>query len=265
MSRPLLSATRLKLWGECQTAFRRIVIEGLEDPGGDEAHAGTFAHAVLAGLMARPGGERTAARADTIADRLQSRYKADHGWPDAVFANGRLGVSGAVALYGGEWSGWEVLHVEEPIRADVDGVPVQSTPDLIARIGDETVLLDWKTGRPPRREDRPEAFRQLVIYAILAKRTGLVESVDRITLAYTTRRTVLTLELTPALERAAAGELTRAAREVDDALVTGEWGLNPSALCSWRPCVVDCREGQAKTRQRIRDGLKVGRFGLDAV
>ena len=264
MSRPLLSATRLKLWEQCQTAFRRIVIEGLEDPGGDEAHAGQFAHDVLAELMALPGDARTAARAGDIADRLESEYKAERDWPDAVFDRGRLGVSGAVALYGGAWSGWEVLHVEEPIHTDIDGVPIRSTPDLIVRVGDETVLLDWKTGRPPRRDDQPEAFRQLVIYAILAKRTGLVERVDRITLAYTTGRQVLTVELTPAMEHAAVSELKQAAREVDDALVTGEWGLNPSALCSWRPCVADCPEGQANTRRRIREGRKVGRFGLDA-
>lgn len=70
------------------------------------------------------------------------------------------------AFLASEWAGRVPVELETSVETVIDGLAIRGRIDAVFRDGADWLLLDWKTGSPPTREQLPHRALQLAVYRV---------------------------------------------------------------------------------------------------
>jgi putative RecB family exonuclease len=254
-----LSPSSASLFDQCPRRWRLRYVDKLDEPVGEEALIGTFAHRVLELLLAEPASRRTQDRARTIARRVWPETAAD-----PAFAALDLDDARARAF---RWRGWhaiaglwavedpatvEVAATERRVRAEVGGVPFLGVVDRLDHCTDGLVVTDYKSGRPPSRRFEHDKLSQVLLYAAAVSAADGHAPV-RARLVYLGARAIEAEATTEAVDAAVAA-LAATWEQLGEAARSDSFDPKPGPLCGWCPFVGTCAEGQEEVRRRLDEG-----------
>ncbi|MBV9920012.1 MAG: PD-(D/E)XK nuclease family protein, partial [Pseudonocardia sp.] len=103
--------------------------------------------------------------------RLVDRHWSSEGFRDAEQAHRyRERARGWLSDYAEGAAEADVVALEQWVSVAVGGIVAEGRVDRVDRRGDELVVVDYKTGRPPTAEDA-RSSRALAVYALGVERT----------------------------------------------------------------------------------------------
>ncbi|MCY4492959.1 MAG: PD-(D/E)XK nuclease family protein [Acidimicrobiaceae bacterium] len=248
---PRLSPSGAGTFVQCPRRWRFRYIDRLQDPPGEDALAGSFAHRVLELLMQREPSQRTVA---------QARVIARSEWPETEAAEDYQ------ALRHDEeqsrrfrWKAWTAVeglwHLEDPakvevqateqgVEAELAGVPFRGIVDRIETEVDGIVVTDYKSGKAPPYRYRRSRLDQVLLYAA-AVEASTGEMPVRARLLYLGQRTIgmdVNHEEIDAVTEKLAGTWS----EIRTACSEDEFEPRTGPLCGWCPYVSMCPQGAAE-------------------
>jgi putative RecB family exonuclease len=260
---PYLSPSSASTYRSCARRWKFRYIDRLADPAGEAALAGTFAHRVLELLMEKPGAERTADQARTIARDV---------WPETAEDDDFI----ALGLDTTEerrfrWLAWTAIEglwqLEDPaavlvvaneqkLDTHLGGVPFRGIVDRLERENGEPdaglIVSDYKSGRAPSARFQEGRLDQVLLYAgAVEAATGERPKAAR--LLYL-GQCVIETEVTSELLEAAVGALEETWSSLNTAVDLGTFEASPGPLCGWCPYAGDCAEGLAELEIRQSSG-----------
>jgi putative RecB family exonuclease len=268
------SVSQGNTFAKCQRRWWWQYIKGIDDPPGADARRGSLVHAVLEHLCLLPPAERTVDAAARIAFE---HWHPEPGQPPDPPALRRVAWRNVLrALNLADVVGADTLATEVEVRVSLDGVPLTGYIDRVAHGHRGLEVADYKDGR--RRTDsrsRAEKRRQVIIYAAalpLVDDPGTGNGFPRPTdasLIYTAAGVVDRYPVTDRAVETAVGWLRGQWDALRTARATGDFPVNPSALCSWCPAVAMCPQGLDAVAARARNPEKSlgdhGRRALTAI
>jgi putative RecB family exonuclease len=172
-----LSPSGVKLYNQCPLRFYWAKIAKAPDPPGRAQVLGTFVHAVLAALIARPHGERTLALARTLAGAHWPSFTAS-----SDFAAAACEIHSIPQFKQDAWakieryfaienpSAVEAAAIEQPFKANLGGQaggPIYGVLDRLDHTPAGPIVVDYKTGKAPPPRFAGRDLDQLRIYAAL--------------------------------------------------------------------------------------------------
>lgn len=247
------------MYQQCPRKWRFRYVDRLPDPPGVPALVGTFAHLVLEHLLQLPHGQRTKARAKTLARSLWPEFGRE---PDYL----ALGLSDADAK-DFRWQAWlaieglwalenpdetEVHATEHEVTVDVGGVPFRGIIDRVDVIDAGLVISDYKSGKAPADRWRHRPLKQVLLYAAALESTTGQRPIGA-RLLYLGQRT-LGIRVTQRNLDQVVGELGETWRSLNADCERQEFDPSTGPLCAWCPFVGSCPEGQAEVIARCEAG-----------
>lgn len=254
-----LSPSSATLFTQCPRRWRLRYVDRVEEPAGEAAVVGTFAHRVLEVLLGEAPEHRTKDRAKLIAREV---WPETERHPDFVALG--LDTAGARRV---RWKGWlaieglwahedpsavQVRATERRVSATIGGVPFLGVVDRLDDCPDGLVVTDYKSGRAPSTRFREDKLGQVLLYAAAVAETD-GESPVRARLVYL-GDTVVEADATPDRVAEAVGGLRSVWDELAVAAATDDFGPRPGPLCGWCPHVGSCAEGRAEVQRRWDQG-----------
>lgn len=252
---PRLSPSGAGTFRQCPRRWRFRYIDRLQDPPGEDALAGSFAHRVLELLLQRQPEHRTVEEA-----RLIARTE----WPETE------ALSDYQALGHNEeesrrfrWKAWTAIEglwdLEEPaevnvrateqdVEAELGGVPFRGIVDRIEEEGDGMVVTDYKSGKAPSPRFRRSRLDQVLLYAA-AVEASTGEMPVRARLLYLGQRTV-GMDVNREEIETVTEKLACTWSEIHTACAEDEFEPRTGPLCGWCPYVSMCPQGIAEVARR---------------
>lgn len=252
---PRLSPSGAGTFRQCPRRWRFRYIDRLQDPPGEDALAGSFAHRVLELLLQRQPEHRTVEEA-----RLIARTE----WPETE------ALSDYQALGHNEeesrrfrWKAWTAIEglwdLEEPaevnvrateqdVEAELGGVPFRGIVDRIEEEGDGMVVTDYKSGKAPSPRFRRSRLDQVLLYAA-AVEASTGEMPVRARLLYLGQRTV-GMDVNREEIETVTEKLACTWSEIHTACADDEFEPRTGPLCGWCPYVSMCPQGSAEVARR---------------
>lgn len=263
MPTKLLKVTPSKLgtWVSCRRRYRMTYLDRPSPPrGGAWAHStlGAVVHAALRSFFDQPPRHRTSSDARAQVARAWS----GEGFADlAQQSDHRVRAQDWVAAYVAEADAEavEAVGLERWVAAPVGTLVVEGRVDRIdarhnptAPEGTELVVVDYKTGRRPLREEDARFSQALALYVLGTRRT-LRRACRRVELHHLPTGQVHAFDHTPeSLQRALDLAQEQAAEIVtaSGALAAGGdadalFPAAPGAQCSWCDLRRSCPVGRA--------------------
>ncbi|MEI7746226.1 MAG: PD-(D/E)XK nuclease family protein [Actinomycetota bacterium] len=187
-----MSPSKISTFAQCPKKFELSVIEGIREPSGEAQVRGTLVHAALESLFRdHQQGERTEAHAyEALSTHWEEVMSKDEDVLQAMAAKGEAAFLQAAKVNLDHYFKLEPIDVVNRIEAVgiEKGVAVTITklakqegdPDLeitlrgiIDRLDREAdgslTVVDYKTGRAPKRAYERDKFPQLFLYAAMLK------------------------------------------------------------------------------------------------
>ncbi len=255
-----LSPSSADTYNQCARRWKFRYVDGLPDPPGVAALAGTFAHRVLESLMQLDPAERTLDRARSLAREC---------WPEteghADFLALGLGDDERRAF---RWRGWSAIEglwtLEDPQKVVVEatehqvlttvaGVPFRGIVDRLDRDRGSLVVSDYKSGRAPSPRFADKRLTQVMLYAAAVEST-FGERPERVRLLYLGQKTIERAVDSDAIDRIGEG-LNDTWNRLGADMATGSYEPTPGPLCGWCPYAAMCPEGLAEVQRRNDQGL----------
>ncbi|MDH4144858.1 MAG: PD-(D/E)XK nuclease family protein [Acidimicrobiia bacterium] len=256
---PHLSPSAASTFNQCPRRWRYRYVDRLDDPAGDAALVGTLAHRVLELLLNEAPADRTTERA---------RQLAGQAWPEVAthgdFQRLELDTEATRAF---KWRAWKAIEglwrledpaavrveaTEQRLEVNLGGVPFVGVVDRVDRIGDQLVVTDYKSGRPPSMRFAEEKLDQVLLYAAaVALVAGTRPSLARLFYLGTTE---IGVRSTPANLDRAVGRLADTWSGVQSACSSGSFPTRAGKLCAWCPFLDRCAEGGAQVQALLEDG-----------
>jgi len=252
---PRLSPSGAGTFRQCPRRWRFRYIDRLQEPPGEDALAGSFAHRVLELLLQRQPEHRTVEEA-----RLIARTE----WPETE------ALSDYQALGHNEeesrrfrWKAWTAIEglwdLEEPaevnvrateqdVEAELGGVPFRGIVDRIEEEGDGMVVTDYKSGKAPSPRFRRSRLDQVLLYAA-AVEASTGEMPVRARLLYLGQRTV-GMDVNREEIETVTEKLAGTWSEIHTACADDEFEPRTGPLCGWCPYVSMCPQGSAEVARR---------------
>ncbi|MEL7210550.1 MAG: PD-(D/E)XK nuclease family protein [Actinomycetota bacterium] len=254
-----LSPSSAAAFEQCPRRWRFKYIDQQDEPSGQAALVGTFAHRVLEFLCGLPALHRTPDQAKALAKQV---------WPD--FADDP--DYQALALDDEEarafrWQAWlaiaglwdledparvEVVSTERKVKVTLGGVPFVGVIDRVDRIADKLVVSDYKSGTIPGVRWRGDKLQQVMLYAAALGEAD-AEQPDRARLLYLGQR-ILDVAVTDRRLDEATEQLAGVWAEVTTACADDAFEARTSVLCGWCPFAEQCPEGRRELAQRSEQG-----------
>jgi putative RecB family exonuclease len=265
------SVSQGNTFAKCQRRWWWQYIAGVDDPPGDDARRGSLVHTVLEHLCLLPPAERTVDAAARIAFE---HWHPEPGEPPDPPGLRRVAWRNVLrALNLPEVVTPDTVATEVPVKVVLDGVPLTGYIDRVAHGRRGLEVDDYKDGkRPTHSGSRSEKKRQVIIYAAalpLVDNPATGDSFPRPTdasLIYTAAGVVDRYPVTDRAVETAVGWLRGQWDVLRTARATGDFPVNPSALCSWCPAVAMCPEGLDAVAARARNPEKsLGAHGRRAL
>lgn len=254
-----LSPSSASTYRSCARRWKFRYVDKLPDPPGEAAVAGTFAHRVLEELMAQPALARTRDRAKELAREL---------WPEAEndpdFEALQLDEAASRQF---RWRAWRAIeglwHLEDPaevsvdateakVKVDLDGVPFRGIIDRVDLVGDDLVVVDYKSGRAPSARFAQSRLEQVLLYAaaLRAERGVLPASAKLLYLGQTT----IDVDVTEENLDEVVGALGETHRSLNADLEADAFAPTTGPLCGWCPYAKECPEGLREVSSRYDNG-----------
>jgi len=250
-----LSPSSASSYRECARRWKFRYMDRLDDPPGEAAVTGTFAHMVLEKLLQEPVENRTVDRAKELAREA---------WP--ALENSRdyrtLGLD-EDAGRNFRWNGWKAIEglweledpgevrvaaTEQDVRVEINGVPFRGVIDRLDETDDGLVVTDYKSGKAPSERYSSNYDTQMLLYA-----AALTELEGRrpakAQLLYLGQK-VVEVEITEENLAEAVGELRATWLGIMESCISGEFAASVGPLCGWCPFVAQCPEGTAEVLHR---------------
>jgi RecB family exonuclease len=173
----LWSSTMLKVWLSCRRRFYYRYIEKLQEKRDDGLNEGEFLHAALKKLF---DGGKSFDNEDKLLEKLKSimadmlgEESAQNRYLKELWSEHLAGFATAQVRHFAE--GWRVEQCEMPIEGVVCGLRFRGVVDRIDKRGDETMILDYKSGsvadaNRTRKLERLDDFQMSIYHHILSRR-----------------------------------------------------------------------------------------------
>lgn len=249
-----VSPSSMALWKQCRRRWRFRYVEKLADPPGPPALRGTFVHRALELLYAMPKSARTLDAARDVARPAWAETEASKGFQALELSEEERRQM--------RWEAWRLIEalwqIEEPsevsvvarerkVRTEIAGVPFFGIVDRVDFVAGGLRIVDYKTGKLPRRPD----FTQVALYA---------EALDALDGRRPRHARMLYLQGRHYDIRIGhsgtrlVGELTETWQDIATACQQDDFAETTGPLCAWCPYVDRCSEGERYVRQRFADG-----------
>lgn len=262
-----LSFSAASNWSQCKARWHRKAIQGIPDIPGPSADVGTIVHSILEHLLKREPAQRTTESAREIAAHIWAQFWADNparkpkkddtaAAKHEIWGHVTRFIAGTPAP-----KDIDVIQTEQDIRATIGGFPFRGIVDLIARRDNKVVVVDFKTGRPPKPRFRQKYVDQLNLYTEALRSQGHDaheaqawflkdgSTVDAPAGTAAARQTVRE-------HREIWDDISDSSRRLDAAGPEALYAIyepSPGPLCGWCPYVFDCPQGEQWLRQKSRD------------
>lgn len=239
---PGLSPSRAKDFAQCPRLYRYRSVDRLPEPPSAAAVRGTLVHAVLERVFDLPASERTPQAAvallpsawqQLVADRPEVTVFTEVDDPEATW------WAPATALVE-RWFTLENPQRLEPDRREAwitaelpDGPALRGIIDRVDVAPDGAVrVVDYKTGRSPRRGWEEDSWFQMRFYALaLLRSTGVLPAA--LQLVYLGDGQVLRSTPTTGQIDAADAKIRAIWAGIQESARTGSWQPKTSRLCDW--------------------------------
>lgn len=243
---------------QCPRRWRFRYVERLADPPGEDALAGSFAHRVLELLMQREPSQRTIEAARAIARDQWPETESDHDY-QALEHDEKQSLDfrwKAWAAIKGLWdledpATVDVRATEQPVEAELAGVPFRGIVDRIDQDADGIVVTDYKSGKPPSHRYRRSRLDQVLLYAA-AVEASTGEMPVRAQLLYLGADTI-DIGVNADVIDAVASKLAGTWSEIRTACSEDSFEPRPGPLCGWCAYVQWCPQGEAELAKRAHN------------
>ncbi len=252
-----LSPSGAGTFTQCPRRWKLRYIDRLDDPPGEDALAGSFAHRVLELLLQRQPDQRTMEEARVIA-RTE--------WPEteALSDYQALGHDEEQSRHF-RWKAWKAVeglwHLEDPaevavrateqeVEAELAGVPFCGIVDRLEEEEDGIIVSDYKSGRAPSHRFRRSRLDQVLLYAA-AVETTTGEMPVRVRLLYLGQR-IVGMDVNRKEIEAVTEKLAGTWAEIHTACADNEFEPRVGPLCGWCPYVSMCPQGTAEVADRAK-------------
>ncbi|MEM9132551.1 MAG: PD-(D/E)XK nuclease family protein [Actinomycetota bacterium] len=254
-----LSPSSAAAFEQCPRRWKFKYIDQQDEPSGQAALVGTFAHRVLEFLCGLPALHRTQEQAKALAKQVWPDFAED---PD--YQALELGDDESRAF---RWQAWlaiaglwdledparvDVVSTERKVKVDLGDVPFVGVIDRVDRIAGKLVVTDYKSGVIPGVRWRGDKIQQVMLYAAAVWRADGVQP-DRARLLYLGQRT-LDVSVTDRRLEEATGQLSGVWSSITEACRTEAFEPNTGVLCGWCPFVEQCPEGRRELTLRAEAG-----------
>jgi putative RecB family exonuclease len=241
--RRLFSCTpsRLGTYEDCPRRYRYVYVDRPSPRKGPPwAHnsLGASVHTALKNWYALPGPERVPA---ALPKLLRATWVGEGYRDEAQQQQAFHRALGWLESYvEGLDPGAEPVGVERVVAARTELLALSGRVDRIDQVGDELVIVDYKTGRSELNSDDARGSRALALYAYAAERV-FRRKCRRVELHHLPTGTVAAHEHT---DESLARHLRRAEQTAQDAIDAGQavaegadpdeaFAPNPGPICSW--------------------------------
>ncbi|GHV04190.1 hypothetical protein AGMMS50229_05020 [Campylobacterota bacterium] len=166
-----LSASKLRCYLECKRKFHHQYIEKLSgddrfDRVSDSQEIGTVLHTVLKDFFSAQAPKNAHELKAFILDGLRENRTGARGKFDALLWSKKLDrfCENEVCRAA---DGWRTIECESPFEFRFEGVTLHGRIDRVDRLGDQTLVIDYKTGKtmPKLTPQKNQTDFQLIIYA----------------------------------------------------------------------------------------------------
>ncbi|MEE2768390.1 MAG: PD-(D/E)XK nuclease family protein, partial [Actinomycetota bacterium] len=246
-------------YDQCPRRWKHKYIDKLPDPPGPAAVLGTFAHAVLEKLYQESPEERTVERTRTLAGDVWKATETGNDFrslslDDAAQREFRwkawTSIEGLWALE--DPSQVAVDATEQRVTAQLAGVPFVGYLDRLDRSDQGLVVIDYKTGRPPRAAHRNKPLGQVLLYAAAVEaQTG--EQPVEARLLYLGKE-VLETDVSSDLLNVETERLAASWSQLEKDCMRDTFATRTGPLCGWCPYVTTCEDGEQEVRLRVDAG-----------
>ena len=242
------------MFKQCPRRWKFRYVDRLPDPPGQEALAGTFAHSVLEDLLQKDKEQRT---------QESVREIATEAWPlmekRSDFRNLKLDADAVRAF---KWQSWnaivglwdledpqdvEVEETELKVQVEIDGVPFLGFIDRVERDGDDIVISDYKSGRPPPERFESRYLEQVLLYAAAVAEMEY-QMPARVRLMYLGSK-IIEREVTPEKIDEVVEGLVETWDDILESLRQGDFPAKVGKLCGWCVFAEHCPEGSDYLRK----------------
>jgi putative RecB family exonuclease len=250
-----LSPSKLKQFANCGLHYKFTYVDKIPEPPTKHTVLGNIMHRGLELLYQQPQWDRTPERLRA----LMAQAEAEHcGELEAVFGYGYNDAEHECIVTARDFA-QRIFSIEDPsaIECLTEGSLEVDNEDWILRgrydradFGpDGITLIDYKSGKPPRKASEREALRALVLYAGMWNLTH-VTAVTRVKLVYL-RSTPKGKTPVVVSARVDASEIDGGFERVGAMAEAIRHGLDlgfqpkPGVLCHWCPYTALCPAGAA--------------------
>ena len=239
-----LSPSRLADLRACPRRFQHGSIDRIRQPATYATTKGRAVHLVLERLFALPAAERTRTAAlamvdDAVAEILTDEVRNDLSLTDDARDTLTDECAHITSLY---------FELEDPrtvasegvelrLTATVEGVPMLGILDRLDRVGDELVIVDYKTGALPNRNYDAQTFANTELYAALCE-AAIGQRPLAIRLLYVAQGQAIERAVTDPVVRARTATAAEAWSRAQQYFADGEFPATPSKntcrFCAYR-------------------------------
>ena len=254
-----LSPSSASSFDQCRKRWRFKYVEGLREPSGVAALAGSFAHRVLELLCDLPAKHRSVDQAKALAREVWPEFKTDPDFQaleldDADSREFRwkawLAVSGLWKLE--DPARVEVVSTEQRVKVKLGEVPFMGIIDRVDRIDGSLVVSDYKSGSIPKVQWRDDKVLQVMLYAAaLQATTG--EQPSQARLLYLGQQIIEEAVTDTRIENATS-QISSTWSNINTACQNDDFPADTGPLCGWCPFVDRCSEGQTEVEKRGSQG-----------
>lgn len=234
-----LSASSISTWEQCPQRYKYSRIDSLPEPETESQVMGIFVHEVLENLYQLPSDQRTTANAQQMSRAIWAK-----GWIERLMA---LGLT-EKQMREFRWKSWWCIEnlwmVEDPTKLSplgleseynvevLPGINIRGFVDRITEHGDGTKITDYKTGKFPRPAYMDQKWFQLLLYKVVVERT-IGKKVNEVELIYLKDGRSIGRKTTANDDQVTLDRVATVHKEIQDALVSGEFPTKVSRLCDW--------------------------------
>jgi len=234
-----LSSSSMETFEQCPKRYEFSRVDHLPDPGGVEAVRGSFVHLVLEQLFSTT--ERVEDRARELCAQVWESFRESDDYvrlglgPDAERAFKAVawqGVVGCLAMEDAEFT--DVVATEQRLEESIGGARVVGIIDRVDRIGggDSLEIVDYKTGKVPKKAYRSKKLAQGQLYAALYEAAGKPRP-ERVRFLFVTHQVTLAEPVSDISVGAVVERVASVRAEIDDAYEKDKFLPRIGPLCHW--------------------------------
>lgn len=269
LENPVLSASNISTFRDCQKKWYFTYIDSLAGIPGYEAAVGNFIHDLYEDILQLDPDDRTLELAKTMA---ANRWDEFYGDLAEEFMDLGVPIPGEHDLKVSTWQKtrglWEIEkpqeidfeHAELALNTEIEGVFFKGFVDLIHKMNGDLVISDYKTGKMGHDRYLQKKIIQILLYGLALKyQTGQEAKRGRLLFV---KDGIVEVAFEEDTMEETKKYLIRNDKAIRRLIAEGRDSAKAKTgpLCEWCAYIAECPEGQATFAKRRSEG----RSRLDA-